>query len=144
MFKTYYTKTRERVIISPPRSMFLKNKWRSHRTAKCTLTAMGVDPGGGGGDGGYIPPPPPHILGGGGLYYHPPNISRYNVILYRQNIWSTNKIMKETAGFECRNAKIFLARIHRLSRCGRLAGSLWCVFSAMSLVRKLHRMYVTK
>ena len=48
---------------------------------------MGVDPGGGGGgDGGDISPPQYFRWGGMGLYYHPPNILRYNVILYRQNI----------------------------------------------------------
>ena len=38
------------------------------------------------------------------------------------------KIMKEIAGFQCKNAKknprALLARIHRLSRCGPVAGSL--------------------
>ena len=52
--------------------------------------SMGVDPGGG---GGGIYPPPPIFEVGDGLYYHPPspNILRLNVILYRQNILSTNK-----------------------------------------------------
>ena len=58
---------------------------------------------GGGGWGGYIP----NILGGGMacIIIPPPNISRMNVILYRQNIWSTNRIMKEIAGLECRNTR---------------------------------------
>ena len=47
---------------------------------------MGVDPGGG---GWRDISPPPNILGGGWpvLSYPPPppNISRLNVILYRQN-----------------------------------------------------------
>ena len=76
---------------------------------------MDVDPGGG--MGGYIPPPP-NILGGGGgdgVYYHPPppNISRLNVILYRQISEVQTNIMKEITSFECRNAKFFIARFAR-------------------------------
>ena len=78
---------------------------------------MGVDPGGMG--GGVYPPniyvggwpvlssPPPPIFHGS-MSYHTDKISEV-----------PTKIMKEIAGFECRNAPI-----HRLSRCGRVAGSL--------------------
>ena len=51
---------------------------------KTSLKAMGVDRGGGGGIGDI----PPNVSGGGGwpVLSSPINISRLNVILYRQNI----------------------------------------------------------
>ena len=80
------------------------------------------------GDAGrYIP----NILGRDGLYYHPPQKkkkkSRLNIILYEQNIWSTNKIMKEIAGLECRNAKKFPR-----SFCS-LACIMWMFFPVVDL-----------
>ena len=109
--------------------------------------SMGVDPGGGGGWGDISPPP--NILGGGMacIIIPPPPIFHGWMSYYTDKISEVPTIiMKEIAGFECRNVKIFLARsarshTYRLSRCGRLAGSLWGVYSAMSLVGKLHRMY---
>ena len=73
---------------------------------------MGVDPGG----MEDIPPPPPYFRWADGLYYHPPNISRLNVIFYRQNKCTNKlqtKLMTEITGFECRNVKIFLTRSAR-------------------------------
>ena len=99
-----------------------------------THPSMDVDRGGGGGGGVGDISPSRYFRWGDGLYYHPPpppNISRLNVILYRQNICEVpTKIVKETAGFECRNAKKFLARIHIISII-----SMWV--SCRQFVRRL-------
>ena len=73
---------------------------------------MGVDPGGGGGGwGGYIPPP--NILGGGVaciIIPPPPQYFTVECHYYTDKISEVpTNIIKEIAGFECRNVKIFLA-----------------------------------
>ena len=113
------------VVAPPPPIGWGKNKIESDSRH----THMGVDPGGMGdispqyfrwGGGGMacimITPLPPifHDL----MSYYTDKISEV-----------PTKIMKEIAGLKCRNATSFLARIHRyktykLSRCGRVAGSL--------------------
>ena len=74
---------------------------------------MGVDPGGGGmGDMDEgIYPPPPNILGGGMACIIIPPIFHGWMSYHTDKI--PTKRMKEMAGFECRNAKIFLARSAR-------------------------------
>ena len=67
---------------------------------------MGVDPGGGG-MGGYIPPPP-NILGGGMACIIIPPIFHGWMSYYTDKISEVpTKIIKEIAGFKCRNAKKF-------------------------------------
>ena len=87
-----------------------------------------------GGMGGYIPP---NILGGGdGVYYHPPQYFTVECHIIPTNIWSTNKHNERNSKFWMQKMRKFsslasLARIHRLSWCGCLAGSLWDVHSVV-------------
>ena len=103
---------------------------------------------GGGGDGGDISPPPNILGGGGGMACiiipppPPPNNSLLNVILYRQISEVQTNIMKEIASFECRNAKIFIARFARSHIDYLDVGVLPAVCEAFVVlsIGKLHRM----
>ena len=82
----------------------------NHISASLALPAISVA-GEGGGQGGNSPPPPPIMLFQSyvGIFRNLSlHVSRQACHLYRQSIWGTNKISKEIAILECKNArKIF-------------------------------------
>ena len=91
----------------------------NHISASLALPAISVAGGGGGEGRGAIPPPPPPIMLFQSIVGTFRNlslqfVSRQTCHLYRQSIWSTNKILKEIAVIECKNARKFskLARIY--------------------------------
>ena len=88
----------------------------NHISASLALPAISVAGGGGGGEGrGAIPPPIMLFQSFVGTFRNLSlHVSRQACHLYRQSIWSTNKILKEIAVLECKNARKFskLARIY--------------------------------
>ena len=95
----------------------------NHISASLALPAISV--AGGGGAGGQSPPPIMLFQSFVGTFRNLSlHVSQQACHLYRQSIWSTNKILKEIAVLECKNARKFskLARsarshIHRFSQC---------------------------